>query len=110
MVLCSQSIDPWTGVDRRTFCSPSSVLLNGTSRRICSSLPILTMTSILSIVVVVGSLNVKGRQRWMPGMWIHGVARMLVEGRLRSKRNEVDCVPLATWNDIPSDEGKQNEE
>ena len=108
--MCSQSIDPWTGVDRRTFCSPSIVPLTGTSRRICSSLSILTMTSIWSIVVVVGSLSVKGRPSWMPGKRNHGVARMLVEGKLRNKRNEVDCVPLATWNDIPSDEGTQNEE
>ena len=110
MVLYSQSIDPLTGIDRRTFCSPSSVLWSGTSRKICSSQPILTMASIWNIVVVVGCLNVKGRQRWMQGMWIHGVARMLVEGKLQCERSEVDCVPLATWHDIPYDEGKLNGE
>ena len=77
MVLSNQSIDQLNGIDRRTFCSPSSVLWSGTNRRTCSSRPILSMASIWNIVVVVGCLNVKGRQRWMRNTWIHGVARML---------------------------------
>ena len=103
VVLCSQSIGPWYGIDCRTFCSPSIVPLTGKNRRICSSLSILTMASIWSIVVPVDSLNRRCRLNWMKGGWIF--ARNLVEGRLRNERNRVGFPPRATLMDIPYDEG-----
>ena len=100
VVLCSQSIGPWYGIDCRTSCSPSIVPLTGKNHRTCSSLSILAMTSRRSIVMAVDHLDRKCMLSWMKGGWIF--ARSLVDGRCRSERSTVGFLPLATLMYIPS--------